>query len=255
MRAGFICAGLVLASCGDVGPTIAPGSVVSNSVCADSYLLALPDIESRIGALSWQSRSALSRAPDAMQRLPQLDSNRERLAGLADVTLIGEPGTGRGDVALVWGEDFETVWLNLDTLSKTLNASNPTQALQSRLTALPRPDTPPRVLYLNRAGSSAGAGTFVDAVIRAAGGHNVVTHPGWHTPNVEAVLALTPDVVVTSFLDSDYHGANDALLRHSALNRAISHQPKIDIPGALWPCAGPGLVEATELLNTQLLKL
>ena len=54
----------------DINPT----DVVSTSLCADSYLLAMPDIAPRLAALSWQSRSALSRAPAELRDLPQAEA-------------------------------------------------------------------------------------------------------------------------------------------------------------------------------------
>ena len=255
MRLSLYLGALILTACQPVSGEIPAGSIVSNSLCADSYLLSLPEVEPRIGALSWQSRSELSRAADHLRQLPQLDANLERLAALDNVTLIGEPGTDSGDIRLRYGETFEAVWENFATLSAALDTPDPSPDLRARLDNLPKTDASPRLLYLNRAGMTAGPGTFVDAVFKAVGARNAVTTPGWHTPDVEQILTLSPDAVVTSFLRSNYHGAADMAVRHAALEKQIADWPRIDIAGALWPCAGPGLVEAAEHLSAELAAL
>lgn len=228
--------------------------IVSTTLCADGYLLALPNIEPRLGALSWQSRSALATTPEHLKSLPQTDDDLERSLKWAKAVRVSSAG-GRGEIDLSWGEDFDTVWRNFDLLSLELGAQNITPNLKSRLDRLQKPITPPRVLYLDRAGATAGPGTFVDAVIQAAGGENVISYPGWQSPDLERLMTLQPDIIITSFMDSDYAGVNDRTSRHAALTEKINAVPKIHIPGRYWPCAGPGLVEAAEMLNQGLLSL
>lgn len=236
---------------------MATSEIGSTSLCADSYLIALAP--GRIGALSWQAGSALSTADSAMAQHPRLWASREILAQ-TDMGLVTGPGDrnfGRGDaLSLTWGEDFETVHVNATALSEQfgLDISNFETDLAS-LSALPRPDSPPRILYLSRSGASAGPGTFVDAVITAAGGTNANDTPGWHTPAIERTLQFDPDLIVTSFFSSNYAGVSDRAVRHSALRRYLSEHPRVEIPGKLWPCAGPGLIEATRQLNAAMMAL
>jgi len=53
---------------------------------------------------------------------------------------------------------------------------------------LPRRLHKPSILYLSASGGTAGSGTYVDAAIRAAGGTNIITMPGWHTPSIESLV-------------------------------------------------------------------
>jgi iron complex transport system substrate-binding protein len=235
-----------------------PGTQIgSTSLCADSYLIALAP--EHIGALSWQAGSKLSTAGDAMAQHPRLWASREILVGtdMALVTGPGDPNFGREDtLSLIWGEGFETVHKNATALSEqfSLDISKFETALAS-LSSLPRPEPAPRVLYLSRSGGSAGPGTFVDAVITAAGGLNVNTTPGWHTPTIEHTLQFDPDLIVTSFFGSHYAGVSDRAVRHSALRHYLADRPRVEIPGKLWPCAGPGLIDATRQLHTAITAL
>lgn len=237
-----------LMACAPSSVDLPETAVVSLTLCADSYLHALPNIEPQLAALSWQSSSALSVTPEHLKSLPQADADLERAQIWAGATRISSSG-GPGDIDLKWGEDFDTVWENLETLSTELKIDNPSQALKAKLNALTSPENPPRILYLDRSGATAGPDTFVDAVIQAAGAENIIQTPGWQSPDTETLMQLSPDIIMTSFMSSNYAGVNDRTIRHKALSAKIASVPQIDIPGKLWPCAGPGLVTAAETLS------
>lgn len=243
-----------LSSCIDSYPKVAENAIVSTTLCADGYLHRIPELEPRLAALSWQSRSKLSQTPEHLRYLPQAKNDPEASVKWSRAVQVSSAGE-QGQINLNWGEDFETVWSNFALLSARLNVQNPSDSLQARLKAIEKPKNRSRILYLDRSGATAGPGTFVDAVISAAGGVNIIENPGWQSPDTETLISLTPDVILTSFMDSDYFGANDRVSRHAALASKIDSLPVIDIPGRYWPCAGPGLVDAAEQLNQALLRL
>jgi len=259
-RLSFIslCAATWLSACAPQSQIAPPDAAIgSTSLCADSYLIALAP--ERVGALSWQAGTPISTASAAMAQRPRLWASREVLAG-TDMAIVTGPSALNLDrdnaLALTWGEDFAAVQTNARAMSARFNLDiAPFEAELAKLSALDKPANPPRILYLSRSGGSAGPGTFVDAVIRAAGGINVNAAPGWHTPAIERVLQYEPDVIVTSFFGSDYAGISDRAVRHSALRRYLGAHPRVEIPGKLWPCAGPGLIEATQQLNRAVLAL
>ena len=254
MRHWSLIAVLGVLGCQNSQAEIPKNAIVSTSLCADTYLLALPETHARVAAMSWQSRSSLSRAPSELRSLPQLDDDLERLHNWSDATIISSSG-GKGDIDLSWGEDFETVWDNFSTLASALDTPNPSSELQARLDALPPPKKPLRLLYLDRSGATAGPDTFVHAVFQSVGAENVVTQSGWQSPDTETLLQLDPDAIVTSFMGSNYASVNDRTVHHKSLAEKIDALPEIDIPGGVWPCAGPGLVEAAEILSRELVKL
>ncbi len=243
--------------------------VASSSLCGDGYVLALAP--ERVAALSWQSRHALSRAPKFMQSLPQLWDQTEVLASVdADVIVLG-PGEGMGVYAylsakgvkfhnLTWSEDFKGVRENIVSVSSVMNVSVKGRALivdlERRLLALSRRtdlrEIRPKLLYLSRSGGTAGPGTFIDAAIAAAGADNIVQAPGWQTLDPEALIGLEPDIILTSFFEGGYESVQAKAVRHAVLRRYIDAHPNIDIPGALWPCAGPSLIDAAEMIANEL---
>lgn len=248
MRVFGVLACIGIMACSQSTIDLRENSVVSLSLCADSYLHAIPEIEPRLAALSWQSRSALSVTPQHLRLLPQADTDPERGLLWKHATRISS-ANGPGDIDLKWGENFETVWANFDILSTKLKTPNPSKSLKARLNALPEPSARPRILYLNRSGITAGPGTFVDAVIQAAGAENIIQTPGWQSPDTEVLMQFNPDIIVTSFMNSNYAGVNDRAIRHAALTAKINTVTRIDIPGKFWTCAGPGLVDAAEILS------
>lgn len=240
-------------------------TIGSTSLCGDAYLLALaPD---HISALSWQSRSRLSDAEHTHRALPQLWDELEVLTtSPSDYVLFGA-GEGQNakklnltSLQLTWGEDFNSVIENADLVSQSLNVDNVLKTnLMQRLDDLKARSTKraykPKVFYLARSGGSAGDGTFVDAAITAAGGVNIAPKSRWFTPDPEEIITLKPDLIITSYFNDGYESINAAALRNRAVQKFISATPRVEIDGALWPCAGPRLIEAAEQIASAMDKL
>lgn len=229
-------------------------AIASTSLCGDGYMLAIAP--NQVSALSWQSRDALSTATDAEKSLPQIWDDPEVLIGSqADIIVFG-PGEGgfaknlpQKTISLEWGEGFDTVIRNIEKLTESSSFAD---TLKLRLSDLNKRGAArqekPKILYLSRAGGTAGPGTYVDAAITAAGGANVVSVPNWSTPDPEQILSYAPDIIVTSFFTDGYESVQSNGVRHTAIRDFIAARPQVDIPGKLWPCAGPGLIEAAELI-------
>ncbi len=247
-----------------------PESIASTSLCGDAYLLALAP--ERVSALSWQSRDALSRAPDSLKALPQAWDDTERLLSLkADYILFG-PGEGSKVQEylsktntefsnLIWGEGFDSVFSNIKNLGEAIGTPDDSRRLvrsiKDRLERLEKHTNleKPKILYLSRSGGSAGPGTLVDAAITAAGGQNILTKSGWFTPDTEFLISLNPDLIITSYFDDGYESVNAVPLRNKTVQKFMSRYDRLDVPGHVWPCAGPHLIEAAEMIHDKILTL
>jgi len=261
----FLCPGLLAAliACTehkDLKRSESPLGVVSTSLCGDSYIQTFAP--NHIRALSWQSNSVLSVADKAQKELPQIDSRAENILPFRDSLILFGPGETSPvknklpfSSTLKWTETFEGVSENADLLLKALSLPTAplnewkdrvrTLKMESETTGLE--NMPPKILYLSRAGGSAGPNTFVDTVIHAAGGDNINPVAGWHTPDFETLLSYDPDIILRSFSGGSYHSRSDIV--NPALNDFLSKTTVIDIDGKYWPCAGPGLLDAAEILQ------
>jgi iron complex transport system substrate-binding protein len=61
-------------------------------------------------------------------------------------------------------------------------------------------------------------------------------------------MSLDPDLIILSFMEDGYESVNAKGLRHKVLRDFMNARPQVNVPGALWPCAGPGLIEAAEMI-------
>ena len=263
----LVCALVSNSAIADPAPRIA-----STSLCGDSYAMAIaPD---QISALSWQSRGPLARTPEHLKSLPQVWDDPELLFSLDSEIILFGPGEGFASkkylnstkvqtVDLVWGEDFAAVAENLERVGEAAGAIQSAKQIVSELHARLRDleersirrTRRPKVLYLSRAGGSGGPGTYVDTVITAAGGVNALNTPGWVSLEPENLIGLDADLIVTSFFQDGYESVNAAGLRHKAVRQYMGRRVQVDIPGSLWPCAGPDLIEVAELIADALDKL
>ena len=245
------------------------GGVVSASLCADAYLFAL-EPSSNISAVSWQVDQPVSAAPDWARQLPRAWPDAERLFALdPGLVVFGAGDGGRAAVLLersgyetfelAWVEDFDGVGANLlalgQALGREVEAGATVQALDARLAELERRTArrgvAPSIAYLSASGGSAGAGTYVDAAITAAGGQNSAALSGvtgWGRSDPELALTLEADIILTSYFTDGFAGTLSRATRHAAYRRLLDGAGRVDIASADWPCAGPRLIDAAEAI-------
>lgn len=152
-----------------------------------------------------------------------LDDVRRQIREIAG--LIGEPETG------------EIVVADMDR----------------RLAALPRPASSdrPRAVVLNPNGATVGKGTLVDEIMTRAGLTNVAAELGIDSYGqipLEAVAANAVDVLIVSASRDGPPALATEILRHPVLTALADRTRIVVMPGRLWNCGGPGVVEAIERL-------
>ncbi len=90
-------------------------------------------------------------------------------------------------------------------------------------------------LYLTAGGFTAGPGTLIDAMMRAAGLSNAAPAPGFGPVSVEGLVMAPPARFVLGFFDSvrrDRRGSG----RHPALERRMTERPAVSVPASELSC-------------------
>ena len=107
-------------------------------------------------------------------------------------------------------------------------------------------------LYLTPGGVTAGPGTLVDAVLRAAGVVNTETRPGYQTVSLEGLALAPPATGVLGFFDTfQLSGSSWGMGRHRVLRRVAETKAVASLPGALLGCPDVGAAQAVELLASK----
>ena len=248
-------------------PEIKSGGVMSTSLCADAYVLELVPFAD-IKALSWQAGDKLSTAPKAFSTKPKARDDFETIISLKPDLVVFGAGEGKHTkplldkigikyINITWGEDFASIDKNIKTLQKQLPINTQKNEFQIPKQYLNPHNSSkkPKLLYISSSGAIAGKNTFIDAAFQAAGGENIIKKQGWFTPDPERLIDLKPDLIVTSFFNDGYTSISTNGLKNKIISDKINKTAHINIPGKLWPCAGPGLITATKLIETKISEL
>lgn len=237
-----------------------PLRILSLDQCADQYVLALaPDAELAL--------SPRADDPDAWLRAESTGHRRLRptleaaVAFRPDIVVRywgGEPrllaALERRGVRVATIEDatdFAGVRANIlrvgDALAEPDHASALVTRMDGKLATAHRPPAPGRsALYLTAGGFTAGEGTLMDAILKAAGYANLAA-PGFAPVSVERIALQPPLRFVLGFFEqlrADWRGAG----RHPVVRRAAEGHTAASLPGAALTCPGWFAADAAAML-------
>ena len=228
--------------------------VVSLNLCTDQMLVLLAP--EKVAALSPLARDPeLSYVAAEAARLPIVRASAEAVLRLhPDLILAAEYGA-QTTLALLAQEhipllritlpqDFAGISQMTRQLAATLGEPERGEALidamNAKLAAVKGPTRITRAIVWEPRGLTAGPGTLMDAVLRAAGLRNAANGT---RVSLEALLQRPPDLLVVP-TTAAFPSLATALLEHPAL-AAIPHSM---IPPALTICAGPFSADAAVML-------
>jgi iron complex transport system substrate-binding protein len=99
---------------------------------------------------------------------------------------------------------------------------------------------------------SSGAGTFIDAILKAAGVRNMTAESGrrgWAWLSLEALALDPPDLFVTGFFDKrERQLDNWSPSRHAFLREALASRPTVHLPSREVACSAWFVVDAIEAI-------
>ena len=237
--------------------------VLSLDQCADQFVLALSPRDAIVG-LSMRADDADSGLRLLARGLPKRRVDLETVLAARPHVVVrywgGEPGLlaalRRRNVRILTideAQDFAGVRENVRRVAGGLDQRASGQglvdAMDARLARAQGAWAGRPVLYLTPGGATAGQGTLVDAILRAAGLSNVERRAGFQTVSLESLALASPPAVVLGFFDTlqasgDSFGAG----RHQVLKRLAKDRAVASLPGSMLGCPNWSAAEAVERL-------
>ncbi|AHF03481.1 ABC transporter substrate-binding protein [Marichromatium purpuratum 984] len=241
-------------------------SVASTNLCADLLLLAVADPR-QIRSVSVQSqRPGLPRAALA-ERYPGNRGRVEELLHLKpDVALVYSGWGGRRHAGLLaergvrlielpyprdWDDSLETARTVAATIGRAAAGAALAVEARGRMRALAGRLAGRRALYLRPSGGSAGAGTYVDGLMRHLGLVNLAAeagHRGWGRFPLERLVSDPPDLFLLGYFDRRQPPSASTYARHPLFREQLARIPAVRVPGDAWGCGGLELVAAAEAI-------
>jgi iron complex transport system substrate-binding protein len=238
--------------------------ILSADYCADQIALALGDRE-EIAALSVDADKDFSYLRERAEGLPQARPEAEEIVARdVDVVLrfwggdAARLGRFAEVVTLDYASDFDGVKANIKKAAAAIGRPGRGERLiaeiDDRLRALGAKGlSGVSALYVTPGGVTAGKGTMIDAIFRAAGVGNIAAEQGlsyWPPLSAEALIENPPGFIVTGFFSAESERINHwSLSRHPALKDALEASPRVDLDADVLACPSWFSLDAAERIR------
>lgn len=245
------------------GAAMAAPRVMSLDSCADQYVLALAPRDSVVG-LSHRAVSRDSYLRDRAMGLPLRRATFESLvAARPDVVVRLWGGDARlskalerkniTTVSLDDATDFDGVRANVRKVAAALDRRPEGEAIIARMDGqLARSAGAGKgraALYLTPGGYTAGSGTLIDAMLKAAGYANANPAPYFAPVSLEQMVMRPPAGVVLGLFDAMRAGADRwGPGRHAAMRKAIDARTIASLPASVVGCGAWFAADGAETL-------
>jgi len=252
-----------------VDPPGKPRRIVSLNMCVDELVLRLADPQN-IASVTWLSRDPTnSNVAELAARIPVNHGLAEEIIPLTPDLVIAGVYTARTAVAMLKRVGIPVAEIDvpqsLDDVRRQIREAAALVGerekgeaiiahMDAGLASLPPParSARPRAIVLNPNGVTVGKGTLVDEIMTRAGLTNVaaeLTIDNYGQIPLETVVANAVDVLILSASRDGPPALATEILRHPVLTALADRARLVVLPGRLWNCGGPAVVEAIERLT------
>ncbi|MET0374542.1 MAG: ABC transporter substrate-binding protein, partial [Rhizorhabdus sp.] len=240
--------------------------IVSLSLCADQYLLALADPSQIVALNRFSHDPAMSWGVKKARAFPGIRGSAEEMLTLKpDLVLTSGFGTPAALAALrsrhvkiidlAWDDRFESIERTTRQVAALVGHPERGEALiaamRRRIAAVGTPPGRGRVAaYYQRRGYLTGQGTLIDEMMRRVGLTNLATklnRPMLSYLSIESMAVARPYFLITDH-GGKIHDKGTEMLEHPLLARTIPASRRITIPEALTTCGGPSYPDAIEAM-------
>jgi iron complex transport system substrate-binding protein len=253
------------APAGGPPPPATPRRIVSLDYCADQFVLKFAD-RAAIAAVSPDAEADFSYMRASAAGLPTVRPRAEDVLILHPDLVVRSYGGGAGIGAqlarvgvpvLNVGFAGSIADVRAAILRMAEGLGDPPAGLRSvadldaRLAAAAPPPGAPALsaLYLTTGGWTAGRGTLVDDLLRAAGLTNHETRDGWRPLPLERLAREDPDLIAAAFFETSSQSPSRwSSARHPVTRRMLARLPVVALEGAWTSCGGWFLMDAVEAL-------
>ena len=246
-----------------------PSRIVSLNMCTDELVLRLAEPQN-IASVTWLSRDpGNSNVAELAARIPVNHGLAEEIIPLKPDLVIAGIYTARPAVALLKRVGIPVVEFdvakNIDDVRRQIRdvaalvgerekGDKILGDLDRSLAAIPPPaqSNKPRALVLNPNGVTVGKGTLADEIMTRAGLTNVAAElaiDNYGQIPLETLVANAVDVLIVSASRDGPPALATEILRHPVLAALSDRTRVVVLPGRLWNCGGPAIVEAIERLR------
>jgi len=246
-----------------------PQRIVSLNLCSDELVLRLADPHN-IASVTWLSRDPKnSNVAELAARIPVNHGLAEEIIPLKPDLVIAGVYTARTAVAMLKRVGIPVaeigVPMSLDDVRRQIRevavlvrerdkGEAIIAQMDAGLASLPPASRSarPRAIVLNPNGVTVGKGTLVDEIMRRAGIANVAAElaiDNYGQIPLETVVANAVDVLILSASRDGPPALATEILRHPVLTALADRTRLVVLPGRLWNCGGPAVVEAIERLR------
>lgn len=236
--------------------------MISLDYCADQFVIGLAD-RAQILAVSPEATQDFSYLRNAARGLPVVRPVAEDVLALRPDLVVRSHGGGpsaagffaRAGIAvhqIGWGDDFDAVRTNVREAAAALGQTGRGAAMVARfdrrLAAVAKAGEV-ETLYLAAGGVTAGPGSMVDLMLRAAGLANMQADSGWAAIPLERLAVERPAMAAAAFFGTRSSvGDTWSAARHPVVRETLATVPVAALDGATTACGGWFVMDAVELL-------
>lgn len=246
-----------------------PTRIVSVNLCTDELVLRLADRKNIASVTYLAATSGVSNVTDLAAQIPFNHGLAEEVVPLNPDLVVAGTYTARTAVALLKRTGFHVLDMDVPKdiheikaqyrqMGKILGEEERTERLiaelDSRLASIPVSRAParPRAMVFNANGNTVGKGSLTDEIITRAGMENLSATRGidnFGQIPLEMLVTNAPDVLILSSFRDGPPAIATEVLRHPVLAKMSDRMRIAVVPGRLWACAGPGIIDAIALLS------
>ena len=245
-----------------------PKRIVSLNMCTDELVLRLAD-PAHIASVTWLSQDPRNaNMAEAARRIPANHGLAEEVLGFRPDLVVAGAYTTRTTAGLLKrvgiavrefgvprtiAETKTQITEMADLLGEPARAQALAAEIEQRLQALAarRVARPLRAIVLRPNGFTVGRGSLVDEILTRAGLVNIAAELGAESygqiPLETVVLGRAELLILNDTPDGPPSLAHE-ILHHPVITELGNRLRLVALPTRFWTCAGPGVVDAIELL-------